>query len=93
LSDGNSIQLKRGSDGKFKCGCGKRFKLPASTRDHAKSCQGVTEEEVDRVTGQEVRGEVIADGDVDRQEEEQGDEEEAEADRSFDITSILPRHY
>ena len=46
---GNSnvvTEVKRGSNDKFKCNCGKSFKLPRSFRDHAKKCSDEIVEEV-----------------------------------------------
>ena len=33
-------EIKKGADGKFKCICGKRFKLPWSLQRHVKGCNG-----------------------------------------------------
>src|SRR5579864_257199 len=38
FEDGTSLKIKRESNGKFKCRCGKLFKLPNSLHAHARSC-------------------------------------------------------
>jgi uncharacterized Zn-finger protein len=35
---GDATEVKKGEDNRFKCKCGKKFKLPDSLRRHAKSC-------------------------------------------------------
>ena len=46
---GNSdiIDVKRESDGSFRCFCNRRFDLPGSLQRHAKSCQGFENEAKD----------------------------------------------
>src|SRR5436190_23966766 len=38
--NGNLVQVERGRDNAFKCGCGKVFKTPLSLQKHAKGCNG-----------------------------------------------------
>jgi hypothetical protein len=48
FQDGRVTEVERGDDDKFKCKCGKCFRLPDSLRRHAKSCRSdVTRSEED----------------------------------------------
>jgi len=40
FQNGSVTEVKKGEDGKFKCNCGKGFKLPWSLQRHAKDCNG-----------------------------------------------------
>jgi uncharacterized C2H2 Zn-finger protein len=52
FQNGGVTEVKKGEDGKFKCKCGKSFKLPDSLRRHAKGCNGeLTEPEEDEEEG------------------------------------------
>jgi hypothetical protein len=38
FKNGSAGEVKKGTDGAFKCQCGKTFKLPMSLQTHAKEC-------------------------------------------------------
>jgi len=40
FQNGRVVEIKRGGDNAFKCGCDKLFKHPLSLKKHAKECNG-----------------------------------------------------
>lgn len=87
--DGTTARIKRDQEGVFKCVCGRVFRLPVSSRHHAKRCDGEYDKTVTTAVNDQGESRTMEEREEER-EEEMG--EDMIEDFSYDMVRIHCSH-